>query len=286
MSESTFKSAVKKGLVFFTALYATTFYPHAANAQNKLAIVIDDVGYHPKEDAAVFAMPKAISVAIIPAAPYARARNQEAHAQGRDVLIHMPMQPVSNIKIEEGGLHLGMSAAQVKNHVQTAKTIVSHAIGMNNHMGSAATADRALMTSLMQSLREQQLFFLDSRTIGKSVASKIAKEQGVKALERHIFLDDSDNFDDVQRQFQAAVRYAQKHGTAIAIGHPRKNTVAVLQAGLRNLPADVQLVGMGSLWRNEQLAPPAPYILLFSDLPAPTSVAPYEPVPLLRGVPK
>ncbi|THA01471.1 divergent polysaccharide deacetylase family protein [Rodentibacter pneumotropicus] len=276
-----FKSAVKNFIVFSTALFSTFTL-----AQNKLAIVIDDIGYHPKEDAAIFAMPREISVAIIPSSPYAQARNQEAKKQGRDILIHMPMQPISQTKIEEGGLHLGMSAEQVINRVQKAKNIVSHAIGMNNHMGSAATADTPLMTHLMNALRTQHLFFLDSRTIGRSVAGKIAKEQGVRSLDRHIFLDDSNEFVDVQRQFQTAIQYARKHGTAIAIGHPRKNTIAVLQQNLRHLPSDIQLVGMGNLWRNERIVPPKPFILLFSDIPAPTSTTPYEPIPLLRGVPK
>ncbi len=275
------KSAVKNFIIFSTALYASFSF-----AQSKLAIVIDDVGYHSKEDAAVFAMPREISVAIIPAAPYARVRNQEAKSQGRDILIHMPMQPISAIKIEDGGLHLGMSAAQVNDRVNTAKNIVRNAIGMNNHMGSAATADPQLMTYLMTALQEKHLFFLDSRTIGKSVAGKIAKEQGVRSLDRHIFLDDSNEFADVQRQFKAAIHYARKHGTAIAIGHPRPNTIAVLQAGLRNLPEDIQLVRMGNLWRNEKVIPPKPFILLFSEMPAPTSMEPFEPVGLLRGVPK
>lgn len=275
------KSAVKNFIVFSTALYTSFSF-----AQSKLAIVIDDVGYHSKEDAAIFAMPREISVAIIPAAPYARVRNQEAKSQGRDILIHMPMQPISAIKIEDGGLHLGMSAAQVNDRVNTAKNIVRDAIGMNNHMGSAATADPQLMTYLMTALQEKHLFFLDSRTIGKSVAGKIAKEQGVRSLDRHIFLDDSNEFADVQRQFKAAIHYARKHGTAIAIGHPRPNTIAVLQAGLRNLPEDIQLVGMGNLWRNEKVIPPKPFILLFSEMPAPTSMGPFEPVGLLRGVPK
>ncbi|EOX4865766.1 TPA: divergent polysaccharide deacetylase family protein [Haemophilus influenzae] len=275
------KSAVKNFIVFSTALYTSFSF-----AQSKLAIVIDDVGYHSKEDAAIFAMPREISVAIIPAAPYARARNQEAKSQGRDILIHMPMQPVSAVKIEDGGLHLGMSAAQVNDRVNTAKNIVRDAIGMNNHMGSAATADPQLMTYLMTALQEKHLFFLDSRTIGKSVAGKIAKEQGVRSLDRHIFLDDSNEFADVQRQFKAAIHYARKHGSAIAIGHPRQNTIAVLQAGLRNLPEDIQLVGMGNLWRNEKVIPPKPFILLFSEMPAPTSIEPFEPVGLLRGIPK
>ncbi|HHF6614853.1 TPA: divergent polysaccharide deacetylase family protein [Haemophilus influenzae] len=275
------KSAVKNFIVFSTALYTSFSF-----AQSKLAIVIDDVGYHLKEDAAIFAMPREISVAIIPAAPYARARNQEAKSQGRDILIHMPMQPVSAVKIEDGGLHLGMSEAQVNDRVNTAKNIVRDAIGMNNHMGSAATADPQLMTYLMTALQEKHLFFLDSRTIGKSVAGKIAKEQGVRSLDRHIFLDDSNEFADVQRQFKAAIHYARKHGSAIAIGHPRQNTIAVLQAGLRNLPEDIQLVGMGNLWRNEKVIPPKPFILLFTEMPAPTSMEPFEPVGLLRGVPK
>ncbi|HHE8746762.1 TPA: divergent polysaccharide deacetylase family protein [Haemophilus influenzae] len=275
------KSAVKNFIVFSTALYTSFSF-----AQSKLAIVIDDVGYHLKEDAAIFAMPREISVAIIPAAPYARARNQEAKSQGRDILIHMPMQPVSAVKIEDGGLHLGMSAAQVNDRVNTAKNIVRDAIGMNNHMGSAATADPQLMTYLMTALQEKHLFFLDSRTIGKSVAGKIAKEQGVRSLDRHIFLDDSNEFADVQHQFKAAIHYARKHGSAIAIGHPRQNTIAVLQAGLRNLPEDIQLVGMGNLWRNQKVIPPKPFILLFSEVPAPTSIEPFEPVGLLRGIPK
>ena len=268
--------AIKKTLLLTTALLAASFAYSA-----KLAIVIDDLGYHAKEDEQILAMPKAVSVAIIPAAPYAKQRNQQA----RDILIHMPMETVSKIKIEDGGLHLGMSQGEVSHRVQTAHNIVSNAIGMNNHMGSAATADGPLMTKLMTALRERHLAFLDSRTIGRSVAGKIAKEQSVRTLDRHIFLDDSDAFADVQRQFQAAVQYAQKHGIAIAIGHPRKNTIAVLQAGIANLPADIQLVSMGSLWRNEKVAPPKPFMFLFSEMPAPTSTPPYTAVPLLRGVP-
>ncbi|WP_439240222.1 MULTISPECIES: divergent polysaccharide deacetylase family protein [unclassified Lonepinella] len=271
-----------KILLFSTALLGGIVQAQPA----KLAIVIDDVGYHQKEDAAVFAMPTQISVAIIPVAPYASQRNQQAHAQGRDVLIHMPMQPKANLKIEEGGLLLGMSQAEVVKHVQQAKNKVSYAIGMNNHMGSAATSDPTLMTFLMQELAKQHLFFLDSRTIGSSVASKVAKQQGVKALDRHLFLDDSDVLADVQRQFQQSLAYARKHGTAIVIGHPRKNTIAVLQAGLAKLPDDIQLVSMGSLWREEKVVPPKPFILLFSDLPAPTNMAPYQPVPTLRGIPE
>lgn len=281
MSKKFTQSAVKN-LLICTALFSTV----AMAQPSKLAIVIDDIGYRPKEDAAIYALPREVSVAIIPSAPYAKQRNEQARKQSRDILIHMPMQPLNGERIEAGGLTLGLSQMEVNQRVEAAKSVVPYAIGMNNHMGSAATSDTPLMTKLMQSLHQQHLFFLDSRTIGSSVAGKIAKAQGVRALERHIFLDDSDAYADVQRQFKSALQYARKHGVAIVIGHPRKNTVAVLKAGLRNLPKDIQLVGMGSLWRNEKVVPPKPFILLFSDAPAPTSVAPFKEIPLLRGVPR
>lgn len=276
---------LKSAVVFFVVL--TVLSPSILCAHTaKLAIVIDDLGYQPQEDAAILALPKEISVAIIPSAPYASQINQQAKAQARDILIHMPMQPMSNQRIEAGGLYLGLSQQEVSRRVQQARNAVPDAIGMNNHMGSAATSDSTLMTYLMRELRQQQLFFLDSRTIGSSIAGKIAKEQGVIALTRHIFLDDSNHYEDVYGQFQKSIRYARKHGTAIVIGHPRRNTIAVLQAGLRSLPSDIQLVGMGGLWRNAKAESTQWIIVLFNHIPAPTSAAPFENVPLLRGVPQ
>ena len=251
----------------------------------RLAIVIDDIGYR-SDDQKIYDLPKEISVAIIPSAPNALIRAKQAKQQGRDILIHQPMQPKSNIKLEQEGLRLGMTAAQVTEKINYARQRVPYAIGLNNHMGSAATADRTLMTYLMQNLEKYKLFFLDSRTIGSSVASKVARENGVVALDRHIFLDDSDDYADVQRQFQLSLQYARRHGTAIVIGHPRKNTIRVLQQGIADLPPDIQLVGMGSLWRNEKVIPTKPFILLFNDPPASTSIEPFEKYPLLRGVPE
>ena len=43
-----FQSAVKNTIIFSTALFSAFTF-----AQGKLAIVIDDIGYHPKEDAEI-----------------------------------------------------------------------------------------------------------------------------------------------------------------------------------------------------------------------------------------
>ncbi len=179
-----------------------------------------------------------------------------------------------------------MSEVQVATLIKNAKMQIPNAIGLNNHMGSKATTDKQSMQHLMKSLSQHNLSFLDSKTAGNSVAYKTAKEYGIKALERHIFLDDSDEFNDVQRQFSNAIHYARKHGVAVMIGHPRKNSVEVLENGIANLPADIQLVSLRELWNGDESEPVKPFIMLFEIEPALTSKAPYQVVPLLRGIPK
>ncbi|VEG83452.1 polysaccharide deacetylase [[Haemophilus] ducreyi] len=152
-------------------------------------------------------------------------------------------------------------------------------------MGSSATADRLTMTNLMQVLLKEQLFFLDSKT-GPSVAAKIARQLGIRTLERHLFLDNSDNLADITAQFNTAIDYARKHGNVIIIGHPRKNSIEVLQKRLASLPKDIQLVGLGSLWRDEKVTSPKPFIMYFENRAALTSVAPFKSVAVLRGLPK
>lgn len=252
----------------------------------KLAIVIDDIGYRAKEDSAIYALPKEVSVAIIPVAPYATARANKAFEQKRDMLIHLPMEPQTRQSIEAGALLVGMNETQIATLIKNAQMQVPNAIGLNNHMGSKATTDKQTMQYLMKSLSQQNLAFLDSKTAGNSVAYKTAKEYGIKALERHIFLDDSDEFNDVQRQFSNAIHYARKHGVAVMIGHPRRNSVEVLENGIANLPADIQLVSLSELWNGDEIKPAKPFIMLFEIEPALTSKAPYQVVPLLRGIPK
>lgn len=280
------KNNINKRFVFFLFLQMFMGILPLAQAA-KLAIVIDDIGYSVREDQRVYQLPKEISVAIIPSAPYAKTRAENAFAQKRDILIHLPMQPQNAQQaIEKPALLVGDDFAKAQSLLENARQRVPYAIGLNNHMGSGATADKATMRHFMQALAAQKLFFLDSKT-GPSVATKVAAEFGINALERHVFLDDSNEYNDVMHQFQQAKAYARKHGVAILIGHPRKNSIDVLEKELKTLPADIQLVSMGSLWRNEKVELSKPLIVIFDMEPAPTSVQPFERVsPLLRGIPK
>ncbi|CAK9886965.1 MAG: putative protein [Candidatus Erwinia impunctatus] len=222
----------------------------------KLAIVIDDVGYRPIQEHQILKMPAAISVAVLPHAPHAREMATLAHQSGHEVLIHLPMAPLSKQPLEKDTLLPDMPASEIQRIISEAVERVPYATGLNNHMGSAMTSNLPAMQKVMQALSHYQLYFLDSMTIANSQSVRAAAGTQVKILKRRVFLDDSLNEADIRQQFQRAVQLAQRDGSAIAIGHPHPATVRVLQQLLPQLPANVVLVSPRALLN--EISAPAP----------------------------
>jgi polysaccharide deacetylase 2 family uncharacterized protein YibQ len=218
----------------------------------KLAIVIDDFGYRPQTENQVIAMPAAVTVAVLPNAPHAKEMATKAHNAGHEVLIHLPMAPLSKQPLEKDTLRPDMSSAEIERIISDAVSKVPYATGLNNHMGSAMTSSLFGMQKVMQVLGHYDLYFLDSMTIGNSQAMRAASGTGVKVIKRKVFLDDTQNESDIRFQFNRAVDQARRSGSAIAIGHPHPTTVRVLQQMLYNLPADITLVRAGSLLNEPQ----------------------------------
>lgn len=219
----------------------------------KLAIVIDDFGYRPHQENQVLALPNTVSVAVLPNAPHAREMATKAHSGGHEVLIHLPMAPLSKQPLEKDTLRPDMSSAEVERIIRDAVSKVPYAVGLNNHMGSAMTSSLFGMQKVMQALSHYNLYFLDSVTIGNTQAMRAAAGTGVKVIKRKVFLDDTQNEADIRVQFNRAVQLARRNGSAIAIGHPHPTTVRVLQQMVYNLPPDITLVRPSSLLNEPQV---------------------------------
>lgn len=246
----------KKSLaVLFLLLGGITHQAYAG----KLALVIDDFGYRPHDEDQVLAMPTAVSIAVLPNAPYATSMALKAHAQGREILIHLPMAPLSKQPLERDTLRPDMSRDEIARIVREAVVKVPYAVGLNNHMGSAMTSSLSGMQNVMQVMRNYPFYFLDSMTIGDSKSSQAAVGTGVRVIKRDVFLDDTANEGDIRQQFNRAVALARRRGSAIAIGHPRPVTVKVLQEMLAALPPDIVLVRPSTLLNQIPALRPEPY---------------------------
>ena len=154
------------------------------------------------------------------------------------MLLHLPMEAEADgAKREPIELRVGMTSREVESDLAGMLETVPHAAGVNNHQGSRATADPALMSALMPALQQRGLFFIDSRTTAATVAFDAAKRAGVRSASRKVFLDDTPNRAAILAQLELAARDAARDGYAIAIGHPHPATIAALAEGVPRLEA-------------------------------------------------
>jgi polysaccharide deacetylase 2 family uncharacterized protein YibQ len=109
--------------------------------------------------------------------------------------------------------------------------------GVNNHMGSRFTRDRARIDIVLSELKKRGLFFLDSRTSGRSVAAESATAIGIPYAVRDVFIDHEPTPSTIREQLAKTEGIARQTGQAIAIGHPlsAKSTIDALTPWLQGL---------------------------------------------------
>jgi hypothetical protein len=217
-----------------------------------LSIVIDDLGNNPREDRRALALPAPVAVAILPHTAVSRALAAAARGAGKEVLLHLPMDPDDPAENDAGPgrIETQMSAGEIAAMLAYDLETVPQAVGVNNHMGSQLTQNAAAMHALMGALRRRgNLFFLDSRTSPHSVAARIAVEHALPTLERDVFLDSERGDEAVRHALLRLERLLFARGHAVAIGHPYPETLAALERwlpaaaarGIRVVPLSVML---------------------------------------------
>ncbi len=222
-----------------------------AAGRPRLAIVLDDAGHSPADVELLSELPPQVAVAVLPNAAFAHHVAQGFLRQGREVLIHLPMEPRANggVGPGEGAILVGLSEEEVRRRVEAARAAVPGAVGVNNHMGSRATGDEPTMIAVMAALAGQGLYFLDSRTTATSLALGAARRAGIPAVQRDVFLDVVADEPAVRRALGEAVELARANGSAVAIGHVHPTTVAVLREELARVLHDTDVVPPSQLVR-------------------------------------
>jgi polysaccharide deacetylase 2 family uncharacterized protein YibQ len=218
----------------------------------RVAIVIDDFGNAMDGTEEMFALPAPITVAVMPFLPTTKRDAEEAHRRGHEVIVHLPMEPVRGKRswLGPGAITTDLSDREIKNRVAAAIDDVPHARGMNNHMGSKATADPRVMRIVMEVCRERGIYFLDSRTTGKSQAGTMADQVGVPVVANDLFLDEIYTASHVDKQLRKLNRLLERRPDTIVIGHvgpPGRITAAGLRGAIERLRDEAAFVRVSDL---------------------------------------
>lgn len=221
-------------------------------SSGRLAIIIDDMGSRMSEAASLAAINVPLTFSIIPGLPVDKEVAAYAATKKIETMIHIPMQPKGwpAKHLEANGLLIAMNADDLQERVAGFVQRFPGAVGVNNHMGSEFTEHAEQMATVLQALKEKDLFFIDSVTSADSAGLRVAQRIGMRSARRNVFLDNEQERGYILGQLNQAVRLARKNGSAIAICHPHPATIAALAAALPALSSQgVQLVPVSQLVR-------------------------------------
>ncbi|MEG0319194.1 MAG: divergent polysaccharide deacetylase family protein, partial [Niameybacter sp.] len=170
-----------------------------------MAVIIDDFGNQMAGTDAIANLPIPLTGAVIPGMPFAKEDANTLHAAGKEVIIHVPLEPINGKPNWLGpkGITTGMGEEKVKANLEDALEEIPYAVGMNNHMGSRAMQSKMIVSTMMDFANEKGFYFVDSKTYDNKIAAAIAEEKHTTYMMRDIFLDNTPTTEHAIGQLQA-----------------------------------------------------------------------------------
>jgi len=195
----------------------------------RIAIVLDDWGYNLDTVDLLNEINIPLTISVLPELRYSQKIARDQAAKGRQIILHLPMEPYEKLPLEQSTILTSMDNNQIRRIINTHLNSIPYLKGVSNHMGSKATSDRRVMRILFEELKKRNLYFLDSFVSPKTVAKEVAKELGLSWIRRDVFLDNKLEKEYIKGQLLKLKSKADIQGQAVGIGHARRLTLQVLK---------------------------------------------------------
>ncbi len=184
-----------------------------------LVFVIDDAGHNEWQLEPFLELPGPVSIAVLPGLPFTVQAAESVRKAGKELLLHQPMEAMAGLDPGPGAIRADMDDATIRRVLRRNLAQVPGAAGVNNHMGSRATSDVRVMSTVLDELSTAGVYFLDSLTIGDSVVQSVASIMRQSVWERSVFLDNTPDRASMLHYIAEGTKIAEKRGYAIMIGH-------------------------------------------------------------------
>jgi hypothetical protein len=211
----------------------------------RVAIVIDDLGYDGGLARGFLALQEPLSFAVLPHGTFSKSIARQVHEAGRDLLLHLPMEPKGHPEVNagEGVMLVALDDAVLLERLRENLDVFPFIVGVNNHMGSRFSEDEDRMRVVLGEIKQKGLFFVDSRTSAESKGYSLAMQMGIPAAERDVFLDNIQSPQAIRSELRRLAQLARLKGKAVGIAHPHEVTLEVLRQALPQLHQEgVELV--------------------------------------------
>ena len=203
----------------------------------QVAIIIDDIGYDLGAVKELLKINADITYSVLPFLTHSREAAEMLHKANKEILLHLPMEPVSypREKPGSGALFTDMNNEELVFQLEKDIEAVPYIAGINNHMGSKFMEDKEKLTLIFSKLKKKNLFFIDSRTAANSEAFAAAQKVGLQVAARKIFLDNNRDYNEIYNNLINITKSNGDVSPLIVIGHPYPETIRAIKDATRVL---------------------------------------------------
>ena len=209
----------------------------------RIAVVLTGLGLSAAAtEAAIKQLPPAVTLSF---SPYARRLGQWialARVNGHEVMIDLPMEPIT-FPEDDPGPHALLTFLDSKQNLRRLDWVLNRGesfVGVAAVMGSRFAASEEDMAPIMAALRERGLMFLDNRASDRSVAGEIANRLGLPHAMNDRTLDAAQaSRIAINSRLTEIERLAEEKGHSIAMAQPYPVTLE----RLRDWAAEIQSRG-------------------------------------------
>lgn len=235
-----------------------------ARFQPRMSIVIDDFGSY--EQAGVeklLSITEPLTCAVIPLVDNTTINLEQLSKTNHEIILHMPMQAHINLPKEWYGetyIAIGDSQEIVNSKFEKCLKDFPNIKGFNMHIGSGVSRHKETMKKIYNFANENNLYFLDSRTIETNSVVEAAKETKSVYLGRDEFLeaDKNKSYSNAKFRLLEGAKKAIKTGSSIVIGHVgaeggEQTAKAIIDTLPQIKQMGVEVVPLSTLYRLEKI---------------------------------
>lgn len=158
----------------------------------RIAIVVGGLGLSPSAtDSAIAGLPGVVTLGFAPYGGNLAAEVAAARAQGHEVILQLPMEPIDYPRTDPGP-HTLLSSADAAQNADNLHWLMSRFTGyagVANFLGAKLTADSAALSPILREIAQRGLIYVDDASSPQSQALNLAANFGLSAARADVIID-------------------------------------------------------------------------------------------------
>jgi len=172
------------------------------------------------------------TIALRPDIPHAGRAARAVKDAGRELFLHLPMEPRGYPRVDPGknAILLDLSRVEIEERISKSLGALGDPQGIVTRMGSAAVNDPDVMHAVLGEVKRRDLLFVDAHGAGPSVVEETGEEMGARTLTLGGTLDASGSPAAIRARLDQLIQTAQQRGALVVAVRANAVVLTVLEA--------------------------------------------------------